>query len=88
MKDGGAAFPSSYWATSESDQPSFMHGMTLRDWFAGQALPALLENYGGGSDVYAAEAARASYRLADAMIAEGDIQLMAQKERETTDGDD
>ena len=35
LKDGGPAFPAEYKADS---------GMTLRDWFAGQALPAIVRN--------------------------------------------
>jgi hypothetical protein len=40
--------------------------MTLRDWFAGQALIALLTN--GGYGDYTAEDA---YKIADAMLREG-----------------
>jgi hypothetical protein len=40
-------------------------GMTLRDWFAGQALPAMIEmEYGKGLEIIAAEC----YRYADAML--------------------
>lgn len=66
--DGGAAFPVSV-------QPDFQyasHGMTLRDWFAGQALagmcghPRALSQIG---DQDLAEDANLLYRMADAMIA-------------------
>ena len=50
--DGGAAFPIR----------GFENGMTLRDWFAGQALLGYCLND-------ASEAAEWSYRVADAMIA-------------------
>jgi len=40
-------------------------GMTLRDWFAGQALPVSYPEYGT-----TAEIARAAYHMADAMLAE------------------
>lgn len=53
IDDGGQAFADKY----ES-------GMTLRDWFAGQALAGALRS-AGGSDVIA----RRAYRIADAMIA-------------------
>ena len=46
------------------------HGMTLRDWFAGQALSAAWDAcdkgyFEGGN----AEIARCAYQLADAMLA-------------------
>ena len=57
---GGAAFPVTL--------PSGASGMTLRDWFAGQALAAL-PHIGCGSDLRFAELAADAYGLADAMIA-------------------
>ena len=60
--DGGAAFPSS---NDEAVQYNWInYGMSLRDWFAGQAL----SNY--ASDYPAKEAARLAYADADAMLAE------------------
>lgn len=72
--DGGAAFPNSV-------QPDFQYaeaGMSLRDWFAGQALVGIVAALGGlpslGSQfarnpdaphIYADTA----YRMADAMLA-------------------
>lgn len=76
--DGGPAFP-----TEPNTQPGHFahHGMTLRDWFAGQALAGMLANgfqpdeafkrnglgakRDWGKDTYVS----ASYRLADAMLA-------------------
>ena len=43
--------------------------MTLRDWFAGQALQAI-PSIGCGSDLHFNEIAIEAYRLADAMLAE------------------
>ncbi|MBC8719327.1 hypothetical protein [Ochrobactrum sp. Marseille-Q0166] len=40
---GGNAFPSPDW-NGDWKGPEASHGMTLRDHFAGQALPALIEN--------------------------------------------
>jgi len=60
-KTGGAAFP------LESDYGS-QRGMTLRDYFAGQAIAALAEHV-GRFDMSHSQAEYA-YRLADAMIAE------------------
>ena len=64
QNDGGAVFPTKgtfHGAPYQSD------GMTLRDWFAGQAVSGLYADHQfTGSHV---EAARCSYALADAMIA-------------------
>ena len=58
--DGGPAFPVMYCS----------EGMTLRDWFAGQALVGMLQNYttqkfGVGEET----CARGAYEFADAMLA-------------------
>lgn len=47
-------------------------GMTLRDWFAGQALAAFCSLTDSDGDVFmgAADTARAAYNYADAMLAE------------------
>lgn len=69
--DGGPAFPIS--DASGPVQP----GMSLRDWFAGQALvgmnasPALLEavtSAGAGSGAHYERLARHAYMQADVMI--------------------
>lgn len=74
--DGGAAFPR-YWLDEQS-------GMSLRDWFAGQALVGLLghptwwgqERDEDGSFPFDSpgsensEVARTAYWIADAMLAE------------------
>ena len=59
-KTGGAAFPHSTNLTART-------GMTLRDYFAGQAIVALAEQM-GRFDMSHPQAEYA-YRLADAMIA-------------------
>ncbi len=62
---GGAAFPS-----------EDMRGMTLRAWFAGQALAGILADPDEGPDpgqkrvVWAEGIAKACFILADAMLAE------------------
>ncbi len=67
--NGGPAFP-----TDPNTQPGFYqhHGMSLRDWFAGQALGAFLHinnaNYAG--PIVFAEVAGVAYLQADAMLAE------------------
>lgn len=59
--DGGVAFP--FVGTVEAH-----YGMTLRDWFAGQALCGLLGQTNVRDD--ASEFARFSYAIADAMLEE------------------
>ena len=68
-KNGGPAFPVSYISDGNP-------GMTLRDYFAGQALVGWIASLSarheepGYSDVAAAEeAARLAYVAADAMLA-------------------
>jgi hypothetical protein len=79
--DGGSAFPR--YGNDPWGKPSTQAaGMTLRDYFAAKALPAILEQEDngiqawqpdatGGSSITAAEAwARDAYKIADAMLAE------------------
>jgi len=40
--DGGPAFPCSDLVTANGDVQPGCNGMTLRDWFAGQALAGLV----------------------------------------------
>lgn len=54
-----------------------LHGMSLRDWFAGQAL-TWLPHVGCGPDLDNYDTARAAYQLADAMLSA----------RQTTDRED
>jgi hypothetical protein len=58
IDDGGPAYP--------ADMPPTLAEEQLRDWFAGQAIGALLETWGAGDGLesYAEEA----YRCADAML--------------------
>ena len=60
--EGGFAFPK-----PDCDQMEAQGGMTLRDWFAGQALAGLMSVR--SSNVAAAYAADA-YKIADLMILE------------------
>lgn len=72
-EDGGPAFPRSPY---QEDGAVFRgkSGMSLRDWFAGQALigiVALAENLNKRSDETLGDAmVRQAYALADAMLAE------------------
>ncbi len=71
--DGGPAFPVADTVYPSGQTQWGSNGMTLRDWFAGQALAGLSanprEDYSGTTrDDKAVE----SYRQADAMIAARD----------------
>jgi hypothetical protein len=79
--DGGPAFPFEriVQTINEGLMPArerqIFFGMSLRDWFAGQALAAALPNAkivdGASMSVWGPEEHAANaYRLADAMIAE------------------
>ena len=63
IKDGGPAFAAAAGTATEMDlQP----GMTLRDWFAGQALTAATMY----QTMTPEDLAHDAYRIADAMLAE------------------
>ena len=59
-KDGGPAFPHT-WRDDHGE------GMSLRDWFAGQALAGLSAQFGG--ELSPSAFASFAYQLADAMLA-------------------
>jgi hypothetical protein len=67
--NGGPAFPVAW---PDPNPPE--RGMTLRDWFAGQALPSLIASAMNTKDsawpVTVTEIAEKSYQFADAMLAE------------------
>jgi hypothetical protein len=65
-KDGGPAFPREYMHTGHS-------GMSLRDWFAGQALANSRTFFGENSSATPEDVALQAYAVADAMLAERDI---------------
>jgi hypothetical protein len=65
IEDGGPAFPTQDWQAVGNTHP----GMTLRDWFAGQALahiPELLDAHDANKS--AEMIAHWSYQIADAML--------------------
>lgn len=64
IEDGGSAFPS---PKDEKAGWAAEYGMTLRDWFAGQALSSV-GSFWSDEDTRV-EYARRSYLMADAMIA-------------------
>lgn len=73
INDGGPAFPrtahlkegdpDNYWSACAQD------GMTLRDWFAGQALSVLMLSGDPSREGHARLVASRAYAVADAMIA-------------------
>lgn len=69
IDNGGPAFPVADSVYPNGQIQYGFTGMTLRDWFAGQALAGLLANATLGSEP-AGEIARWSYETADAMLAE------------------
>ena len=66
-KDGGPAFPSDMESTGNLDNQNY--GMSLRDWFAGQALSASDWSEWAGKEKFPAMGEKC-YQLADAMIAQ------------------
>ena len=75
LDDGGPAYPSgkSEKAGYENTLP-YHEGMTLRDWFAGQALPSCFSApcppaWTSGSAEHRSQSAAAAYLMADAMLA-------------------
>ena len=81
IKDGGPAFP--FW-TSPRTTTDTAPGMSLRDWFAGQALAGIIMANAkadsdaavkaiiecGGIGLWVAATANSAYTYADAMLAE------------------
>jgi hypothetical protein len=66
MSKNDQAFPGKVVIGIKGDEWVYTHspGMTLRDWFAGQALAGI------ACDETPETAAEAAYRFADAMLAE------------------
>ena len=70
-RDGGPAWPSHDYLVGDISKDKFQklgetRGMSLRDYFAGQALPDLAECSGLTPE----QMARRCYEIADAMLAE------------------
>ena len=75
INDGGPAFPAPMFTRQADGQPMCpqefgLGGMTLRDWFAGQALQSYLAGRNSDArDSNAVAVAVACYKYADAMLA-------------------
>jgi hypothetical protein len=77
INDGGYVHPTPMVVTPTGElMPITCYGdfggMTLRDWFAGQALIAL-PHRGCGADLDYYDTAQAAYQIADAMIAAREV---------------
>lgn len=72
--DGGAAFPRPYSSNGGSSVPG-QQGMSLLDWFAGQALVAIIARAGAISEAHSPGIAWDAYEQAKAMVAEHDSRL-------------
>jgi len=68
INDGGPAFPYAKEMESISGL-QFSTGMTLRDWFAGQAMTAIIGNVYCTPDTTFKEISGRAYAQADAMLA-------------------
>jgi hypothetical protein len=68
-KDGGPAFPHlGLYQGADGNlhpTPTQYEGLSLRDWFAGQAIRA---RWGDGTAMTPEQAAEMAYQLADAML--------------------
>lgn len=69
--DGGPAFPceKKHSEITRQDVPVGFPGMTLRDWFAGQALAGILAGRFWEVVKISDNPEAAAYRMADAMLA-------------------
>ncbi len=68
--DGGPAFPT-HGGHHPDDDPrnhTLGGGMSMRDWFAGQALAGIMAGWPANERISEARAAKTSYLAADAMI--------------------
>lgn len=79
--DGGPAFPIPH-VVADANDPAFKlgaAGMSLRDWFAGQALPVLINNR---SENTVRDDADEAYAYADAMLAAREVPVARRKQRD------
>lgn len=76
IDDGGSAFPAEVYLTPRDTIATKCPGMTLRDWFAGQALTGMIPiEYAPNGQInsqakkHALVVASHAYNIADAMLA-------------------
>jgi hypothetical protein len=68
-KDGGAAFPGQPQWDNGVRVTVDQRGMTLRDWFAGQALAGIVGQHIQGDSTFSRLTAKQAYEYADALLA-------------------
>jgi hypothetical protein len=75
INDGGPAFPSTIQYFPDDKNANEEQGMTLRDWFAGQALAGMISGLDAKSEGSQAikPIAAAAYDFADAMLAAREV---------------
>jgi len=66
INDGGPAFPVADTVHSTGQVQYGFNGMTLRDWFAGQALAGMPWS----REISRKDQAKQSFQIADSMLAE------------------
>lgn len=88
-KDGGPAFPTEHVDTGYESQPYVPSpGMSLRDWFAGQALNGIIAssaNPAATSVPIPSDAVKSAFAYADAMLAESEKPAHPEMVPATTD---
>jgi hypothetical protein len=67
IDNGGSAFPRPDWNGSWAGSDIFK-GMSLRDWFAGQALTIVYMRFETSADPCLSDLAMQAYFIADAML--------------------
>jgi len=79
INDGGSAFPLAASTMPNGEYQWQEHGMSLRDWFAGQALAQIGNEYVARGEItrhaqeHAMRLAAHAYNIADAMIAAREV---------------
>jgi hypothetical protein len=71
VKNGGPAFPQTHAQPTPGGGIHYTHdgGMTLRDWFAGQAISGACSPAPDGWSISPSDHAEWAYQMADAMLA-------------------
>jgi hypothetical protein len=67
IDDGGSAFPRPEQQFTDGPEPGH-DGMSLRDWFAGQALTIVYMRFETSADPCPSDLAMQAYFIADAML--------------------
>lgn len=84
MNTGGPAFPIAASTGDPRDGVYCQNGMTLLDWYAGQALPWCLSEFAGNAED-GTQYAEAAYQIAAAMLAEKARRDAVVQQSSTTD---